>query len=165
MAVRGESVLVVRGEQDPPTPYSEAAVAALALRVAWGDGVSDRQFRKPHQSSTSIAASGNSGDVSLVTRTDPYGTSIAATDVAVIVFTAPETNDDEIRIKPGGANPWTALFTGTTPYISLWPGAAVALIAPKAGKYLLTATSKTLLFANQSAAQANAIGLIMLARN
>ncbi len=57
-------------------------------------------------------------------------------------------NTAAIRVAPASVNGWTAWLKGTAPLMDIEPGAAVALIAPIDGSYVVSGGNKALNFLN-----------------
>ena len=94
----------------------------------YASGTGDNQADQVYAVAHSLAASASATiDLNGSADQDVNGNDLAFGNVRELIFRAPSTNGDAIRVAPGDTNPFAAWIGGTTPYIDVFPGAEFRL--------------------------------------
>ncbi|MBB6191199.1 hypothetical protein FHS51_001421 [Sphingobium wenxiniae] len=144
-------------------------VGTGAHEVAFGptyvlqNGTGANQANELWADTRTIAASGSedldlSGGVS-----DIFGTSLAFTKIKALVVVAAAANTNDVVVGGAAANAIASVFGDVSDTIRVKPGGMVALVAPDAAGYALTAgTADLLKVANSGAGSAVSFTIVVI---
>jgi len=129
------------------------ASSPLAYAKSFGlsNGTGASQADKLFSDQRTIAPSGND-DLDLAgVLVDPLGGTITMARIKGLIVVAAAANTNTV-VMGLGSNPITTILGGTTPTLTIRPGGFMALFAPDAVAYVVTAaTADILRFANSGA--------------
>lgn len=128
-----------------PMQYAKA----IGMSSGTGGSQSDRLFADQR----TIAASSNDDlDVNAGTLVDALGVTFTVARLKLILVYAAAANTNNVVIGGAASNPVNTFMTGTTPAIIVRPGGFVALAAPDAVAYGVTAATGDILRISNSGA-------------
>ena len=115
-------------------------------------GVGASQADKLFTDTRTINASAND-DLDLAgVLVDPLGATLTFARIRAIIVAAAAANANTLIMGGGASNPVTTILGGTTPTLTIRPGGILALLAPDATGYVVTAaTADILRFTNGGA--------------
>ena len=125
-------------------------------------GVGASQADKLFSDTRTIAASGTD-DLDLAgVLTDPLGATITMARIRGLIVVAASGNTNNV-VMGVGTNPITTILGGTTPTLNIRPGGFLALFAPDAVGYVVTASTADILrFANSGAGTGVTYDIVIL---
>lgn len=153
MSVRAEFRASLRAIQIPSTAVgtvkADDTISAL-FDLSDGTGT-DQADLKYFARRTLAAATSENLDLRGVLA-DQFGNTLSIAKVKAIMISNPSTNDGVLTIGGAGANPWTAMFTGT---IDIPIGGCILIGGPKAGEAVTAGTGDILKVLNNGTASVN----------
>jgi hypothetical protein len=145
--------VAVSAEYTNPVDLGEAKYPLeYAASVVLADGSGANQANKLWTDTRTLTASSTENlDLNAV-LTDIFGAALAFTKIKALVIKAADTNVNDVVVGGAGANAAASFFADATDKVRVKPGGTVALIAPDANGYAVTAaTGDILLVANGAA--------------
>ncbi|MEV0149107.1 MULTISPECIES: hypothetical protein [unclassified Nonomuraea] len=122
-----------------------SAPLSFARQVSFADGVGLNQANRIWSDERTLAASANE-DLDLAgTLTDPFGVAITLARVKALFVAASAANANNVVIGAAASNAFVGPFGAATHTLAVRPGGLLALTAPDATGYAVTAGTGDLL--------------------
>ncbi|RBQ21621.1 hypothetical protein DP939_02610 [Spongiactinospora rosea] len=129
-----------------------SAPLSLARQVTLTDGAGLNQANRIWSDQRTLAASA-SEDIDLAgTLTDPFGATITLARVKALIVSAAVGNVNNVVLGNAAANGWVGPFGAAEHTLAVRPGGVLALLAPDATGYAVTAGTADLLHVANSGA-------------
>lgn len=109
------------------------------------DGTGANQVQQVFADTRTLAASGTENLDLSGTLTNAFGATIAFTKVKALVIRAAAANTNDVLVGGAGANACFSFFNASTDKVRVKPGGVMALVAPDANGYAVTAATADLL--------------------
>lgn len=116
------------------------------------DGAGANQVNRIWTDERTLAASATEDLDLAATLTDPFGATITFARVKALFVAASASNANNVVVGGAASNGFTTWVSGTTPAVLVRPGGLLALMAPDATGYAVTASTGDLLKVTNSGA-------------
>ncbi|WP_233507239.1 hypothetical protein [Spongiactinospora gelatinilytica] len=129
-----------------------SAPLSVGRQVTLTDGAGLNQANRIWSDQRTLAASA-SEDIDLAgTLTDPFGATITLARVKALIVSATVGNVNNVVLGGAASNGWVGPFGADTHTLAVRPGGVLALLAPDATGYAVTASTADLLHVANSGA-------------
>ncbi|WP_068925032.1 hypothetical protein [Planobispora rosea] len=152
MAFSARALLQLTADLTSPLDLvTGSAPLSFARQVNFSDGAGLNAANRIWSDERTLAASATENLDFAGSLTDAFGATITLARVKALIVAASSANSNNVVVG-GGSNPFTNWVSGTTPAVIVRPGGLLALVAPDATGYAVTAgTGDQLQMANSGA--------------
>ncbi len=121
-----------------------------AAKTTLSDGTGDGQASKIFSDQRTIAASSSENLDLAGGLTDAYGTTITFATIKAIYVKAADTNTNDVVVGAAASNGFVGPFAADDNSVTVKPGGALLIFAPKSGWAVTASTADILKIANSS---------------